>query len=119
MMLRTISTVCLAAVRNCWHRFWPYLTVTVVFAATRLLYHFHFGVRFDHSPIYYFIQYINPWFIEHDFLRSIAYLHQQAPLQNVVTGGCLRIFGAPHAFMLLNALYVALGLLTAYCMIHA
>ena len=54
-----------------------------VFVVSRLLYRVAFGVRLDVSPVRYFIQYVDPWFVEHDFVRSILHLHHQAPLQNL------------------------------------
>ncbi len=100
-------------------RYWPYVAVGVAFAASRILYWLVFDVRFDVSPTRYFIQYIGQWFVEHDFLRSLLHLSQQPPLQNLLTGMCLRIFGAPLAFRVLHAAYIALGLTTALSMLHA
>src|ERR1700690_2167393 len=105
--------------RRWWTRFWPYVTVILVFAVSRLFYRFGLDLQFDYTPIYYFVQYLSPWFVRHDFLRSLLYLHQQAPLQNVLTGGCLRIFGVPAAFTALAAIYAALGIATALGMLHA
>lgn len=100
-------------------RHWPYVVVGVAFAASRVVYRLVFDIRFDTSPTTYFIQYINPWFVEHDFLRSLLHLSQQAPLQNLLTGGCERILGAPLGFRVLHAAYLALGLTTALTMLHA
>jgi len=108
----------IAARTKLWALQLPYIAVIVVFAASRVFYHYELEIKFDYTPVYYFIQYINPWFIEHDFWRSIFYLHQQAPLQNLLVGGCLRIFGDPFAFKVLTSIYVALGLVTVLCMIH-
>ena len=105
--------------RNRWRLpHWPYAAVILVFAASRLVYRFGLHIQFDSSPVYEFIQYINPWFVEHDFLRSLLYLHQQAPLQNLLTGGCIRLFGTPAAFTVLQGIYVALGLATILGMLH-
>jgi hypothetical protein len=46
-------------------------------------------------------------------------LHQQAPLQNLLTGACMRIFGNAVAFTVLDLLYTALGLTTVLCILHA
>src|SRR5664279_3496988 len=119
MTTQNIRTGYGAVLPGFWHRYWPYIVVTFIFAASRLFYHYRFDIQFDHSPPYYFRQYINPWFIKHDFLRSILYLHQQAPLQNLLTGGCMRVFGVPFGFAVLNTIYIALGLVTALCMINA
>lgn len=99
-------------------RFWPYLAVAVAFFASRLVYWFVFDLNFDHSPVSYFIQYLHSWFIVHDFWRSLMYLHQQPPLQNLLTGGFMRLFGSPAAFTLLWYLYVALGLVNALALLH-
>jgi hypothetical protein len=100
-------------------RHWPYAAAILVFATSRLIYRFVFHIEFDYSPVYVFVQYINPWFVQHDFLRSLLYLHQQAPLQNLLTGGCIRVFGTPAAFAVLNAIYASLGLATVLAMLHA
>lgn len=99
-------------------RFWPYLAVTVAFFTSRLVYWFVFELSFDYSPVSYFIQYLHSWFILHDFWRSLMYLHQQPPLQNLLTGGLMRVFGASAAFELLWCLYVVLGLVTTLAMLH-
>ena len=88
---------------------WPYLMVAVSFVVSRWVYR-ALGVRFDFSPVYYYIQYLDPWFFEHDFARSLLYLHHQAPLLNLLVGVAWRIFGPTWAFSVLEALYVALGL---------
>jgi hypothetical protein len=62
-------------------RCWPETTVVLVFLASRLVYRTVYGIRFDAIPVFSFIQYIDPWFVEHDFLRSLLHLHHQAPLQ--------------------------------------
>jgi hypothetical protein len=98
--------------------YWPYVVTAMVFVASRIAYRIVFFVRFDASPFAYFMQYISPWFVQRDFLRSILYLSQQAPLQNLLVGGCVRIFGTPTAFKILDALYVASGLTTALSILH-
>ena len=102
-----------------WLAHWPYVAVTLVYAASRLVYRFGLRVPFDYSPVYTFVQYLDPWFVEHDFWRSLLYLHQQAPLQNLLTGGCIRVFGTPAAFVVLDSIYVALGLATILGMLHS
>jgi hypothetical protein len=115
MPLRAIAARRIAALG----RSWPYLALGVVFAASRTAYRLVLGIRFDPTPVRVFIQYINPWFVQHDFLRSVLHLHQQPPLQNVLTGGCLRLFGTPLAFTVLSGLYHLLGLTVALAMLHA
>jgi hypothetical protein len=99
-------------------RGWPETTVVLVFLASRLVYRTVFGIRFDASTVFSFIQYIDPWFVEHDFLRSLLHLHHQAPLQILIVQGCMKLLGAAHAFVVLEALYVALGLLLALTLLH-
>jgi hypothetical protein len=84
--------------------------VVLVFGISRLVYRVVFDVRFDISPISDFIQYLDPWFVEHDFLRSVLYLHHQAPLQILIVQGCIKLLGMRRAAVLLEALYLALGL---------
>ncbi|MGB8294946.1 MAG: hypothetical protein WCG85_05930 [Polyangia bacterium] len=99
-------------------RAWPETTVVLVFLASRLVCRTVFDVRFDTTPVFSFIQYIDPWFVEHDFLRSLLHLHHQAPLQILIVQGCMKILGAAHAFVVLEALYVALGLLLALALLR-
>jgi hypothetical protein len=94
-------------------RYWPYEAVALIFLASRLVYRVCYGVRFDPSPVSFYIQYADPWFLRHDFLRSILYLHHQAPLQNVLVGIPLLLMDDAHAFMVLDVVYVGLGLATA------
>src|SRR5580658_518393 len=84
--------------------------VVFVFGISRLVYRVVFDVRFDTSPTSDFIQYLDAWFVEHDFLRSVLYLHHQAPLQILVAQGCIKLLGMREAAVLLEALYLALGL---------
>jgi hypothetical protein len=102
----------LARVRRFCVGHWPYLTVAAVFVLSRLVYRFALKLEFDHSPVEYFIQYLSPWFVEHDFWRSLLYLHQQALLQNLLTGGSIRLLGSSTAFVFLDRLYLTCGLTT-------
>jgi uncharacterized membrane protein len=97
----------------------PVVVVTLVFVVSRLLYRVASGVRLDVSPVHYFIQYVDLWFVEHDFVRSILYLHHQAPLQNVVVGGILRLLGTRAGYVLLDALYVGLGFVLGLALLSA
>jgi hypothetical protein len=99
-------------------RYGPYLLIALVFAASRIAYRCFLDLGFDSSPPSVFIQYINPWFVQRDLLRSVLYLHQQAPLQNLMVGGCVRIFGTPAAFKVLYVVYVAVGLTIALSVLH-
>ena len=99
-------------------RSWPEATVVLVFVTSRLVWRTVFDLRFDASPVFGFLQYLDPWFVEHDFLRSVLYLHHQAPLQILLVQGCMRILGAAAAFVVLEALYIALGFLLAIALLR-
>ena len=45
-------------------------------------------------------------------------MHQQPPLQNLLTGGCVRLFGAPLGFEILHAVYVLSGATVALGLLH-
>ena len=89
------------------------VAVVLVFGISRFAYRAIFDIAFDASPPGEFVQYLNPWFVEHDFARSILYLHHQAPLQILVVQGCMKLLGLARATVLLEALYHALGLALA------
>ena len=44
----------------------PYLFCSLVFVGSRLGYREELGIVFDHSPLDFFIQYIDPYFMEND-----------------------------------------------------
>jgi hypothetical protein len=98
---------------------WPYAFVGAAFAASRLIYRFVYDVRFDFSPVTYFIQYMDPWFFKHDFARSLLYLHHQAPLQNVLAGVPLKLLDQGDACSLMNVVYIAIGLAIVLGALHA
>lgn len=87
----------------------PEIVLTLAFVVSRLLYRGVLGVRFDTAPFGYFIQYVKPWFLEHDFARSMLHLHQQAPLQNLVVGGLWKVLGPAAAFRLLDVALLTVG----------
>ena len=100
-------------------RWWPYFALVVVFAISRFLYRRVLDLEFDYTPLNSFIQYLRLWFVEHDFWRSLLYLHQQAPLQNLLTGGAIRVLGLAAAIRVLDGLYLLLGLVTVLAIVHA
>jgi hypothetical protein len=100
-------------------RRWPYVVVALVFATSRVVYWRVLSIGFDTSPTEYFMQYVSPWLIQRDFLRSVLYLNQQAPLQNLLVGGCERLFGTHAGFAVLHVLYVGIGLTIALTLLHA
>lgn len=99
-------------------RHWPFLVTTLVFVASRWVYRNLFFVRFDPSPLDFYIQYIDPWFMEHDFARSLLYLHNQGPLLNLLVGGALRLFDRPTAFVVLEALFTCLSFATVIGLLY-
>jgi uncharacterized membrane protein len=105
--------------RRAGSRAWPYLFTAASFVISRAVYRFHYGIEFDASPVGFYVQYIDPWFFAHDFVRSILYLHHQAPLQNVLVGIPLRLWQPSQAFAVLNLLYVAMALTTVLALLHA
>ena len=96
----------------------PYALLTLAFIASRWAYRHLLGIEFDATPVTYFIQYIDQWFLEHHFWQSLLYLHHQAPLQNLLVGGFIRVFGEPSAVGLLESLYTLLGYGTALGSLH-
>ena len=98
---------------------WPYLVFVLVFTASRMIYRGAYGVRFDGSPLYYFIQYVDPWFFEHDFLRTVLYLTQQAPLPNFVIGLAWLGLGPSHWTIALDALFLFCGLTIGVSLLSA
>ncbi|MET0385743.1 MAG: hypothetical protein ABW321_07275 [Polyangiales bacterium] len=96
----------------------PYVFVALSFVVSRLVYRLSFGVRFDATPVGFYIQYIDPFFMREDLWRSLLYLHHQAPLQNLLVALPLRHLPADQAFAVLDAIYVALGLATALGLVH-
>ena len=92
---------------------WPEIAVVSSFVATRLAYRVGFDIHFDTSPLYYFLQYLDPWFVDHDFLRSVLYLHHQAPLQILVAQGAMKVLGLVQGARAREAIYAALGLSVA------
>lgn len=97
----------------------PYLFCSAVFIGSRLVYRQEFGIAFDHSPVDFFIQYVDPWFLENDLWRSILYLHHQAPLQNLMVGLAIDAFGRTDGYAALNLVYVAFGFCVVLALLHA
>jgi hypothetical protein len=89
--------------------YWSYLIVSAAFVVSRVIYRVVFDVTFDARPVTYFIQYIPIWLLKHDFWRSILYLHDQAPLQNVMAGGIWVLLGPSRAAVVLDGLYLVFG----------
>jgi len=98
--------------------FWPYLAVSVCFVVSRWVYRNVYGVAFDPSPVDFFIQYMDPWFFERDFARSLLFLHHQAPLQNALVGGAVKLLGSAHAWFALELVYALFGYCTVLGLLH-
>ncbi len=70
------------------------------------------GVRFDASPLGYFLQYLDPHLLRARLGESLWYLHSQPPLFNLLLGVVLKL--APDDYpTLLSVLWMAAGLLLA------
>jgi len=95
-----------------------HVAVVLVFAISRIVYRSAFHVQFDSSPPGQFLQYLPPWLVEHDFWRSVLYLHHQAPMQILVVQGSIKLLGLAHASVLLEGLYVALGVLLSLTLLR-
>ncbi len=92
--------------------------VLAAFGISRILYRAVLGVRFDATPPTYFIQYLKPWLVEHEFWRSLLYLHHQAPLQILIVQGATKVLGAPRAEASLQAVYATLGAVLALTLVR-
>jgi hypothetical protein len=68
------------------------------------------GVRFDASPLGWFMQYLAPDLLRHDLARSLLALHAQPPLYNAFLGGVLKL-GEAAAAWVFPSIHAALGLL--------
>lgn len=99
--------------------YWPYLAFVVVFTASRMIYRGAYGVRFDGSPLFYFIQYVDPWFFEHDFLRTVLYLTQQAPLPNFIIGLAWLGLGPSYWTIALDAIFLFSGLTIGFSLLSS
>ena len=97
----------------------PYCFTSACFLVSRVVYRIHYNIQFDTSPVGFYLQYIDPWFYKHDFLRSLLYLHHQAPLQNVLVGIPLRLLEPASAYRALHGVYIAMAMTTVLALLHA
>jgi hypothetical protein len=87
----------------------------VVLGATilaRVVYWTAFGVRFDASPLAWYIQYIDPPLLQTRLVESLLYLRDQPPGFNLFLGVVLKLF-PQHDAPVFAAVYLACGLLLA------
>lgn len=88
--------------------------LALVFVASRVAY-YTFGVRFDASPVTYFIQIMDVELLRTDLLRTVLYTHSQPPLFNLAIGLALKLFpaGSTGFQATMGAGYALLGLAEA------
>jgi hypothetical protein len=86
--------------------------VIAVFIVSRIIYYFCCGVRFDTGPLSFYWQYIDPYLLKTDLLRSVYYLHSQPPLFNLFLGMVLKFFPDGYGVVFLFC-YLFLGFLLA------
>jgi len=72
--------------------------VVAAFFLSRIVYLLVFAVTFDHGPLTYFLQILDPELLRNRLLESVFYLHGQPPLFNIFLGLILKIF--PNHFAL-------------------
>ena len=90
--------------------------VLAAFVISRILY-FIAGIRFDASPVVSYWQYIDPLLMQKKLLQSLWYLHMQPPGFNLLVG--LIVKGFPSSYgVVLNAIYLIIGLLIAISLLH-
>ena len=70
------------------------------------------GVRFDASPLDYFIQYPDPTLLKTDMLSTVWYFHMAPPLSTLFFGLVLNIFGSSFS-TIFAAVYFTFGLALA------
>lgn len=89
--------------------------VTGAFLISRAIYRGALGVELDASPVHYFLQWLDPHYLETDLARSVLSLHHQAPLLNLLLGVCLKLFGR-DAYVAMDVVFLSLGLAAALSM---
>ena len=94
---------------------WPLGVVIVAAALARVFYYSYGQVRFDDTPLYYYLQFVDPLLLQNDLIRSVTHLHSQPPLFNLLVGVVLKVFPEHYTFAF-NAIYVGLGATLIVCM---
>lgn len=97
----------LSASREAW--------VVAAFFVSRAVYRGVLEVSLDASPVHYFLQWLDPHYLEKDLARSVLSLHHQAPLLNLLLGVCLKLFGR-DAYVAMDVVFLSLGLASALSM---
>ena len=69
--------------------------LAAIFVVSRLIY-FGLGVRPDSSPLYLFLQYLDPVLLKHSLWESLFYLREQPPGFNLYLGLLLKFVGEDH-----------------------
>jgi len=93
----------------------PTLIVALGFLGSRAVYRWGLGVRFDAHPLKASFHLLDQELLRHDLLRSVFYLHHQAPLVNLLAGVALKLFPASGVGAIAATFFV-LGLLMALSM---
>src|SRR5215204_3752981 len=86
-------------------------------AGARVFYYTYGQLRFDDTPLYYYLQFVDPLLLQTDLLRSVTHLHSQPPLFNLLIGLVLKAFPI-HYTLAFNVIYAALGLGLILCMFN-
>lgn len=92
----------------------PVLLTILVFIISRFIYYKYFHIKFDASTLINAWQYIDPYLLQNDLLRSVFYLHSQPPLYNLFLGIILKLFPNPTQFIqVFNVIYLLFGVALA------
>lgn len=83
--------------------------VLAIFTLSRILY-FAAGVRFDTTPLTWYMQFLDPLVLRTDLLRGLVVLHSQPPLFNAFLGVVLKCFPVSYGAAF-HSLFIAAGLL--------
>lgn len=92
-----------------WEKHKGLIFIIAVFIITRIVYYFYFGIRFDTSPLDFYWQYVDPYLLKTDLLRSVYYLHSQPPLFNLFLGIVLKLSPVNYG-IIFGLCYSVLGL---------
>jgi len=89
------------------------LLIGVLFVISRVFYATFLNVRFDASPLAYYVQYLDPRLLKEDLLRSLLNLQSQPPAFNLFLGLVLKAFPQLHDIVF-HVIFLAVGLLMAW-----